>query len=390
MSQYKINNFFIGVCITSLFFHTAYAKNISFGNPDSDLGQVSISGYLRGNIQDKNFSDNEHKLKFDAAKLIIKYDNPSLFGEMEYRCYQFDKICDFSSLVNAYVGYKINQTSNIKFGMQDIPFGIGRDWSTNWYGDISGTLGVRDVHNLGISYHTALPSSTQIDAAYFFQDGNDYTGKSKDSARYSANFVQPDDPSQTYLKEKNMMIIRVSQDIPTHHTDLKVNIGGSYWYSELENKTFDSTGHRNAWAAFSQINYKDARLILTAGQNKVTNKDPIHPDYSVMGSFDSDYYVANKGNFYTVDLSYTFRNLYGKFNFTPYATYSSFIKDEDNYDNSTRNILGLQLDYKNYSIVGEYIIGKNDAGLNGTKYSYVQGDDEKTGRMLNILFLYYF
>lgn len=390
MLQFKHHAILLGGCLSLAAIQSSQATELSIGDPNTDIGQITLSGYLRAKFQDKNFSDNDHKLVFDAAKLVLKYDNPFAFGEVEYRCYQYDKLCDFSSLVNAYAGYKINETSNIKLGMQDIPFGLGRDWSTNWYGDITGTLGVRDVHNLGISYNTTLPSSTQISLSYFARDGGNYIGDSVDSARYSANFVESDDPEDTRLEEKNMLIGRIIQDIPLSNPKLKMNVGGSYWYSQLENKTYDETGNRKAWAVFSQINYDNARLMLTAGQNKVDNKDPVHPDYSVIGSFDSAYYMANKGNFYTADLSYTFKNLYGKFNLTPYATYSAFIKDNDQDKDSSRNILGMQLDYKNYSVVTEYIIGKNDAGLNGNKYSYDNGDDEKTGKLFNLLFLYYF
>ncbi|TGU85486.1 hypothetical protein YA64_016800 [Acinetobacter pittii] len=30
---------------------------------------------------------------------------PNWFGKFQYRCYQYDKICDFSTLVQAYAGY---------------------------------------------------------------------------------------------------------------------------------------------------------------------------------------------------------------------------------------------------------------------------------------------
>ncbi|NUF12342.1 hypothetical protein HUN21_10925 [Acinetobacter oleivorans] len=350
-----------------------------------------MSGWLRANIQDKDYSDNEHKLKFDAAKIAVKYDAKNLFGNFEYRCYQFDKLCDFSSLVDANLGYKFNENNRVTLGVQEIPFGPGRGWSTSWYGGVLINAGLEDVHNLGISYSTQPFTTTKFDAAFFARDAGNYTGNSKDSSRYSANYVDPDNDNDPYVKEKNMFIVRVQQEVPVSaYPDFKLTLGSSYWYSDIENKDNFETGHRNAWALFSKINYKNAHITLTAGKNKVSNHDELGRDYSVIGSFDSSYNLVNEGDFYTADINYVFKDVIHGWSLTPYATYSALRKDPKDFKTSTRNIIGVQADKGHFSVAAEYMLGKNDPFIGGNADSFAQGDDKGWSRLLNLLFFYNF
>ncbi|MFL1538541.1 hypothetical protein ACJOYG_02275 [Acinetobacter baumannii] len=389
MLKWRIN-LLLGGALSTLSPHL-FADTLKFGDANSDSGEVTISGWLRANIQDKDYSDNEHKLKFDAAKVAIKYDAKNLFGNFEYRCYQFDKLCDFSSLVDANLGFKFNENNRVTLGVQEIPFGPGRGWSTSWYGGVLINAGLEDVHNLGISYSTKPFTTTKLDAAFFARDAGNYTGNSKDSSRYSANYVDPDNDSDPYVKEKNMFIVRLQQDIPVSaYPDLKLNVGSSYWYSDIENKDNSETGHRNAWALFSKINYKNANITLTAGKNKVSNHDVLGRDYSVIGSFDSSYNLANEGDFYTADINYVFKDVLYGWALTPYATYSALRKDPKDFKTSTRNIFGVQADKGHFSVAAEYMLGKNDPFIGGNADSFAQGDDQGWSRLLNLLFFYNF
>ncbi|MDO7383816.1 hypothetical protein RKQ52_01540 [Acinetobacter baumannii] len=385
-TKFPISLTLLSICSS----HIVHADDFQIGDSRSDLGSITFSGWLRANIQDKSYSDNEHKLKFDAAKFALQYDAKQLFGNFEYRCYQFDQICDFSSLVNANLGYKIDQNNRVTLGVQDVPFGPGRGWSTNWFGGIAVTAGLEDVHNLGINFNSQITDNTKIDIAYFARDGGNYVGHGKDASRYSVNYVEPDDPNNTYLQEKNMIVTRIDQKLPQWVDGLNISLGGSYWYSQLDNKTNNETGHRNSWAIFSRANYNNVNLTLTGGKNKITNKDPLQPDYSVMGSFDTNYYVANDADFYTIDINYTFKDPHSRFSLTPYATYSLYKKNVDDYKSSTRHAIGTQLDIKKFSFAAEYIIGKNDAFINGNSQSLAMGDDNTSNKMLNLLFFYNF
>ncbi|MHA3081790.1 hypothetical protein ACX1NX_01095 [Acinetobacter sp. ANC 5383] len=366
---------------------------VTFGDAQDDWGALTVSGYVRAKFQDKDYGTtaSDHKIQFDAAQLKLDYQAKNVFGHAEYRCYQYDTLCDFSTLVDGYVGYRFNPQQNITVGVQPIPFGPGRFWESTLYGGINNTMGLEDAHNLGVNYHHEI-AKTKVDLAYFATDGGNYVGTSRDAARYTANFVKTSDSTQSTLSEKNMWVGRVSQDLDFASVPaLKTTLGGSYWYSDIKNKTTGDDGKRHAWALFGKFAYNNLALTLTGGKTDVSNKDALHPDYSVMGSYDSEYYVANKGTFYTADLSYVFKNVAGKgVNITPYVTYSTFKKDNSADKDSTRNFVGVSMDYKKVSLVAEYIMSKNDPFIGGTTTSLAQGDDNKWNKLLNLTLFYYF
>lgn len=366
------------------------AADLSVGDPKSDLGELSVSGFLRAKYQDKDWSSNDHKLTFDAARINLDYASPHIFGHVEYRCYQFSKLCDFAPLVDSYVGYKFNENNQVQVGLQTVPFGPARFWESNNYGGVVTQIGLEDVHNLGASYKFKATPSTTLDLAYFNRDGGSYHGSSKDSSRYTSNYVQPEDSSQTYLQEKNMWVGRISQDLPLHDQHWKSSVGASYWASDIENKTNGLEGSRKAWSVFTSISYDQLALSLVGGQNKVNNKDPMNPNTSVMGSFDDNYLVANKGNFYTADLSYKFEHV-GKLDaITLYGMYSKYQKSVSEFKDSERNILGMSIDYKKLTFITEYIMGKNDFLIGGTGQSYAAGDATGRNNLLNLQMIYHF
>ncbi|KAA8735696.1 hypothetical protein F4V57_02575 [Acinetobacter qingfengensis] len=383
MQHRTCNTLFVAILAFGSLSTTAQAGALTIGDETTDKGALTLSGFLRAKYQDKSWSDNDHKLTFDAAKVNLDYKSPKFFGHIEYRCYQFDKLCDFSSLVDGYVGYNINKTDNLTLGLQPVPFGPSRFWESNWYGGIVTQFGLEDVHNLGVKYHFQPFNATDVDLAYFAKDGGKY-GSSSDASRYTANYVES-------LDEKNMWIARISKDLKlSEDGKLNAKVGGSYWYSDIDNKVNNLTGDRKAWALFSTISYDNLALTLTGGKNKVNNKDTTSPDISTMGSFKDYYDVANKGTFYTADVSYAFKNVGNIGTITPYAMYSTYKKDTEGFKDSTRSILGVSVDHKQLTFVAEYIMGKNDFNIGGTSASYGAGDDNGNNHLLNLQVLYNF
>ena len=365
---------------------------ISFGDANADSGKLTISGYVRGNYQDKDYGEaaSDQKIRFDAAQLKLDYEREELFGHAEYRCYQYDTLCDFSTLVDAYVGYRINETDQLVAGVQAIPFGPGRFWNNSLYGSINTTAGLEDVHNLGLNYHFELPSATKFDLGYFAIDGGNYVGTTQDSGRYSANYVSSNNVANSELQEKNMWVGRITQDLPLGVDGLSTQVGGSYWSSDIENKTTSKTGRRNAWSLFGKINYGNLGLTLTGGKNDVTNKDTFNAQASLMGSYDSEYYVGNKAKYYTADIGYAFKEVKHIGNITPYFMYSQYDKDQAGSKDSIRNILGVSIEHKKLALTAEYIMSKNDPFIGGNQNSLAMGDDNEWNKLLNLTLFYYF
>lgn len=365
---------------------------VSFGEQEGDYGKLTVSGYVRANYQDKHYGEAaaDQKIRFDAAQLKLDYARKELFAHAEYRCYQYDTLCDFSTLVDGYAGYHFNEKDQVTLGVQPIAFGPGRFWGNSLYGSINTTAGLEDVHNLGLNYHFELPSATKFDLGYFAADGGHYVGSTQDSARYSANYVSSNDANQSDLQEKNMWVGRVSQGINLGVDNLSTEIGASYWTSDIQNKTTAQTGKRDAWAVFSKVNYGNLNMTLTGGKNDVSNKDINNPDNSVMGSYDSEYYVANQGRYYTADIGYAFKNVNKIGNITPYFMHSNFDKQQSGAKDSIRNILGVAIEHKQVSLVAEYIMSKNDPFVGGNQNSLALGDDNQWNKLLNLTLFYSF
>lgn len=365
---------------------------ISFGDANADSGKLTVSGYVRANYQDKDYGEvaSDQKIRFDAAQLKLDYERGKLFGHAEYRCYQYDTLCDFSTLVDGYMGYHINETDQLVAGVQPIAFGPGRFWGNSLYGSINTTAGLEDVHNLGLNYHFELPSATKFDLGYFAIDGGHYVGTTKDSGRYSANYVKSNDALTSELQEKNMWVGRITQDLPLAVDGLNTQVGGSYWISDIENKTSSETGRRQAWSLFSKINYGNLGFTLTGGKNDVSNKDNLNPNTSLMGSYDTEYYVSNKATYYTADIGYSFKDVKHIGNITPYFMYSQYDKDQVGSKNSIRNILGVSIEHKKLALTAEYIMSKNDPFIGGNQNSLAMGDDNEWNKLLNLTMFYYF
>jgi len=383
----------LGCSISVITLSLPAVAGFTFGQADTDSGALTISGAVRANFQDKHYGEDadDQKIKFDAAILKVAYESPDWFGNAEYRCYQYDQFCDFSTLVYGYAGYHINPTDQITVGLQPIPFGPGRFWDSSFYASLNNTIGLQDVHNLGLNYHFELPSATKLDLAYFIEDGGHYHGDSHDAARYSANLVKSSDPSKTQLKEKNMWIVRVIQDMNLPAAmDLKSTIGASYWYSDIDNKKTDSDGSRKAWSIFGSLKYHNFSTSLTAGKLSIDNKDVLSPNSSVFGSFESEYELANEGYFYTFDSRYAVQNLRPNLTVSPYLMLSAYDKKQHDFKDSQRHALGVAWDYKNVSLYTEYLMSKNDAFIGGNLASLAKGDDDQWNKLFNMMLIYSF
>lgn len=383
----------LGCGISAITLSCPVAAGLTLGQADKDLGAVTISGAVRANYQDKHYGENadDQKIKFDAAILKVAYESPNWFGNAEYRCYQYDQFCDFSTLVYGYAGYHINPTDQITVGLQPIPFGPSRFWDSSFYASINNTIGLQDVHNLGVNYHFELASATKVDLAYFMEDGGHYHGDSRDAARYSANLVKSSDQSKTQLKEKNMWMMRVIQDLnfPVV-TDLKSSIGASYWYSDIDNKKTNTDGSRKTWSVFGSLNYHNFSTTLTVGKLSIDNKDVLSPNSSALGSFDSEYELASEGYFYTFDSRYAVQNLRPNLTVSPYLMLSAYDKKQHDFKNSQRHAVGVAWDYKNLSLYTEYLMSKNDVFIGGNSASLAQGDDGQWNKLFNMMLVYSF
>ena len=375
-----------------------YASDLSIGDPSTDIGQLKLSGAIRTRYIHKDYvvEANEGSKNDDwqlaDIKTVLIYENPDWIASLDLRCYQYHRLCDALFLKDAWAGYKISNQQRISVGFQSVDFGFGRLWGNSYYETLLNTVGLEDIQNLGMKYQFKDDQYNFI-LGFYPTDGGNYKGTSKDSSRYSGNFVEADDLTQgTDIDEKNMWITRFSRKFELNATEnFSTEIGGSYWYSELQNHRTDQHGNRRTWSIFSTTNYQAWQWLFLFGEQNIKNGDDLLPNTSTIGAFDYPYQVANKGQYMANEINYTFAKPFHQLeNIKPYVSYSRFYKDESGYQDSDRLIAGLYFNYKKVGIQGEYILSRNDPMTGSGADGLAQGDSNQWNKLFYLSIGYYF
>lgn len=385
--------------LIALFFNSSsFAESLTWGDVATDNGQFKVSGAVRTRFLHKDYADQaiqgskNDDWKLADIKLVLSYENPHWIASVDTRCYQYDSLCDAVFLKDAWAGYKFNEDQRLTVGLQFVDFGYDRLWGNSYYETILNTVGLEDIQNLGIKYRFKN-EDYHLALGFYPRDGGDYKGTSKDSSRYSGNFVQADDLNTgTDIKEKNMWVGRASKKIQLNKdAGLKTEIGVSYWHSDLENQRTGRDGKRDAWNAFAFSELNAWQWLFVVGAQDIKNGDDLHPNYSTIGAFDFPYQVANKAKFMVNELSYAVEKPIFKLeNIKPYISYSQFLKDESGYKDSERLIAGVYFNYKAIGIQGEYIWSKNDPMTGGSENGLAQGDSNRWNQLFYLSLGYYF
>jgi hypothetical protein len=346
-----------------------------------------FSGVANSNYQYKDYVETEKsKLNFNDVTLSFAYQRDNWGGLVTARCYQFDELCDFSVLSDAYFTYQFNPNQLLSVGLQPIPFGVDTYWDASYYESMMYTLGMQDTHNLGFRYDQQTKQH-QWSIGYFPTDGGHHIGSSKDAARYSANLIKGDQPDTTRIQEQHMLFGKYSYH--DQYAGLDYKVGTSVWYSLLDNQNTHKTGSRFNSNVFAKSQKNQLDTTLTFGYQDINNGQA-DLNYSTLGSFDTEYNLTNQAYYYVADIGYKFpdrmQNLTG---FRPYLVLSGLIK-KDNLPNSYRNIAGLQFDYKQLRINAEYMFAKNDAFIGGDMNAFADSKDTEWKQMLNVNFAFNF
>lgn len=353
----------------------------------ADEANFKFSGVINSNYQYKEYAATEKsKAKFNDLTLYLNYQKDQWSGAVTARCYQFDELCDFTVLSDAYFSYQFDPSKLLTVGLQPIPFGADTYWDGSYYESMMYTLGMQDTHNLGFRYDHQIQQHA-LSIGYFPSDGGNYIGTSSDASRYSANFVKGSSLDTTRIKEQHMLFGKYSYQ--HKYADLDYKVGSSLWYSQLDNQNTHKTGSRLNTNIFAKTTKDQFDSTLTLGYQQIDNaQDDLN--YATFGSFDSEYNIANKAYYYVADLGYRipdqFQTLTG---FRPYVVLSGLIK-KDNMPNSYRNIAGLAFDYKQLRVNAEYMWAKNDAFIGGDMNAFADSKDTDWKQLFYLNFAFNF
>ncbi|WOE32478.1 MULTISPECIES: hypothetical protein [unclassified Acinetobacter] len=367
----------------------------AFSDDSLDHKDFNVNGAVRFSYVYNDYLDNHgNKVDFADAVLWLNYKKENISGHLDYRFYQAnDKLGELHFPVNAWLSYDLNPENNFKIGLQPVPLGLGRYYSSTYNLTILYQLGLEEVNNWGLTYKYS-PQNFNLTAGYFIRDAGSHVGNSHNSAHYSSNLTaEPEFKQGTQLKEKNLLSLKLDKDFSYHiySNDISSNIGVSYLHSQVNNLRTDYKGRRDVWTLFQKSKINDIGFNFMYGGQNIKNKDDIYPDESTFGFFDGYYNVANKSNFLTTELNYTLPVNFKNFS-SPYVyiNYSRFIKNKAGSGDSQRLITGVYTKYKeNLQFYLEYINSKNDNAF-GSEDGYAQGNDHHSNNTLYLSLGYYF
>ncbi|MCF1182525.1 hypothetical protein L0E83_03615 [Marichromatium gracile] len=361
------------------------------------LGPVTVGGALRANYvlgsyegldNAPNRGGNGGNVELDTFRLELSLDYNNFIGEFQYRWYPAGTRESYNFLHTGWLGYRFADDSELKVGVNRVPFGPGPfGVSQSYMFDMHYYVGLADDMDLGVKYTTDIDNWT-IDVGYYAASEGNYFGRSLDSARYSYDPVRwtesvDENGNVTYgganngYEERHQFNLRAIY----HLTDATIptDLGVSLQYGQLKGQRADDGSH---WAASAHMvnRYRNWTLAtqLTRYEYDIDADNPWGTDTLIpMGAFDFAWPVASKAWVPAVSLSYKHEtpNLPWLDYVLPYVEYSSIIKDEGEFNNSDLITVGAawasggwyiysDLAYSN----GNYFVG-NDAG-NGLQDNY--------------------
>lgn len=382
-----IKRLILSISILTIFTQISHAENTE--------NILDVSGTIRFQYTHNDYLESSrNKIDFSDAVLWLNYHNDALSGHLDYRVYEaYDKLGGIHFPANAWLAYQFTPEHKVTAGLQPVPIGLDRYYSTTYNLTQLYNLGLEELNNIGLTYQYT-PKSFNLTAGYFFSDAGSYTGKSKKSSHYSSNLTaEPDFADGTQTEEKNQFTIKLDKDFNYNLADTKITTkaGASYLHSQIDNLKTNATGDRNVWTIFQKTQAGPLGFNIIYGGQNIKNKDIDHPEYSTFGFFDGYYNVANKANFLSTEINYALPLSYKNFS-SPilYSNYSRYFKGNSDYSDSERLINGVYTKYKdNLQFYLEYINAKNDTAF-GSSDGYTTSKDKNWNNMLFLSLGYYF
>ena len=363
---------------------------------------ISVGGALRLNLFHKSWDDsNQDKfgdLDVDTFRLNLDAVVSGVKVSAEYRFYS-----GYHMLHHGYFGHSFDNGLELQLGINQVPFGIQPYASHSWFFDIGYYVGLEDDYDMGLK--AILPTSDDnlsVQLAFYKNDEGNFTGDSVDSARYSYDVVRSNPAELGYVgvvnprtnEETNQFNARVAYTFE-HDSGSTSELGFSGQYGQLYNGSTEDSGDH--WAAAVHLNgtYGAWNLMLQATAYEYSPKNPVGVDDSfvVMGAYDFPYKVASEAQVYQANLSYTVPISWGPISsLTFYNDYSTLVKDNDQFEDSSQNVLGVLLAGGPYYIYVDAAFGENHSWLGGNYgNSFAEGDPNADWEMrFNVNFGYYF
>ncbi|MCP4605744.1 MAG: hypothetical protein GY847_35355 [Proteobacteria bacterium] len=305
---------------------------------------------------------------------------------MAYRFYM-----SYHMLEKGWIGYDFTNIFSASLGVFHAPFGILPYASHAWFFGLPHYVGLEADSDLGVQV-AITPGNFDFHIAFFKNDEGSYGGSSRDSARYSFDFVKAsatelgeDDPAMMYdHQETNQVNARVAYRF-IHAKVGSTEIGASGQYGGMYNGETNKLGYHWATAGHIVGNYTGFEVQLEAIMYEY------HPAFSagqtdsfvVMGAHDDPLKVACKGYLLVGNIAYKLKlDLKYLSSITFYNDFSSLFKRRDDFEDSYQIMPGIMIATgpvitqielgiaQNHPWIGPHYVNSLAQGGAGNKWAY--------------------
>lgn len=369
---------------------------------------IKFGGALRYNILSKNYEGNNDKtdpqFTWDTWRLNMDGSLSGIDLSFEYRFYPSS---NNHFMHHGYLGYSFSDVVYTKLGVSQVPFGITKFASHNYFFQAPYYVGLEDDYDMGIKFDITPTDAIDISLAYYRQAEPNGSGPANTS-RYSYDivpgmgaYVDSDGEfikTDATLSELDQFNARVAwRFVPNWEIGLSGQVGGIY------NKVLDKSEASGAFAAhmvgdFAGFNLKTEFIHYNYRANDDTGK---RLDVVQMGAYGANYPggdeytggVASKANIYVVGLAYNIPVSWGPISsIQPYVDYSLVDKAKKEFENTHHLIPGFMVTAGPIYAYFDYAMGKNQPWLTD---DFGKGlgsgvEDAEWNSRLNINLGYYF
>lgn len=382
---------------------TLTESNIRLSKADGpiQIGNLKVGGAIRANYTVGDYPvsssgaasrawEDDGNFNLDTFRVNLDYSNGPYSAKLEYRWYN-----GYNFLHTGWVGYTFEDDSQLQVGVNRVPFGPGAyGVSQSWLFDQHYYLGLSDDMDLGVKY-SLTSGNWAWDMAYYFSDEGQYTGASRDSARYSYDIVNE---SGDGYEERNQFNLRGIYSLGGSEGGMSTDLGFSLQMGELKSDGPQSDGDHYAASVHMINKWGNLKLAsqLTRYEYDVDDDQPLGTDKLVQyGAYDFPSTAAAEGWVPAVSLSYTYTtdNIDWLDYVVPYMEYSSIVKDESDFNDSEMFVIGLALARNGWYIYNDLAFSNGNEFVGGDSAFGdrlgANADDEWITRY-NINFGYYF
>lgn len=380
------------------------------------FGPVTIGGAIRANYilgdypgggSGPSFGGNGGNFALDTFIFDAALDYEKLIGQFTYRFYN-----GYNFIYAGWLGWDFDDGSQLQAGVTRVPFGPGPyGVSQSWFFDQHFYVGLSDDPDLGLKYNTQV-GNWNLDFAYFPSSEWNGNGTSQDSTRYGYDAVVWDSAIDENgdivpalpngYSERNQFNVRAIYAFE----DIKVptELGVSLQYGQLKGRRADDGSHWaasihmknswNNWLLATQV----TRYKYDIDDDNELNTDDLIP----MGAFNFAWPAATNAWVPAISLSYLkeTNQIPWLDSVRPYIEYSSIIKEDSEYNDSSMAVVGAAWASGGWYIYtdlafsdGNYFVGNKGDNysnvFNGVGDFGVNGND-RWNYALHINFGYYF